>query len=93
MDVPNPNQMDVLAKYPQHSGRLLGVIQALGFLAFAVGPAIGGAIAPSPSPSSHPHPHLTLSLTITLPLTRTLTLSQAKVRSRSVAGRRCPSTC
>ena len=33
MDVPNPNQMDVLAKYPEHSGRLLGVIQALGFLA------------------------------------------------------------
>ena len=26
-------QMDVLAKYPEHSGRLLGVIQALGFLA------------------------------------------------------------
>ena len=26
-------QMDVLAKYPEHSGRLLGLIQALGFLA------------------------------------------------------------
>jgi len=51
MDVPNPNQMDVLAKYPQHSGRLLGVIQALGFLAFAVGPAIGGAIAQRGGPA------------------------------------------
>ena len=44
-------QMDVLAKYPEHSGRLLGLIQALGFLAFAVGPAIGGALAQRGGPA------------------------------------------
>ena len=44
-------QMDVLSKYPEHSGRLLGLIQALGFLAFAVGPAIGGALAERGGPA------------------------------------------
>ena len=37
--------MDVVGKYPDHSGVLLGVLQAVGFLAFAVGPAVGGRIA------------------------------------------------
>ena len=34
--------MDVVGKYPEHSGLLLGALQATGFLALAVGPAIGG---------------------------------------------------
>jgi len=33
---------DVVGKYPQHSGLLLGALQAFGFLAFAIGPALGG---------------------------------------------------
>lgn len=44
-------QMDVVSKYPEHSGLLLGLIQALGFLSFAVGPAVGGIIAERGGPS------------------------------------------
>jgi MFS family permease len=36
---------DVVGKYPDHSGLLLGLVQASGFLAFAVGPALGGVLA------------------------------------------------
>eukprot|EP00966_Prymnesium_polylepis_P039351 912997-Prymnesium_polylepis.2 len=36
---------DVVGKYPEHSGLLLGGILAVGFLAFAIGPALDGAIA------------------------------------------------
>ena len=34
--------LDVVGKFPQHSGLLLGLIQAVGFLAFALGPELGG---------------------------------------------------
>lgn len=36
--------MDVVGKYPEHSGLLLGITQAFGFLAFALGPTIGGIV-------------------------------------------------
>ena len=37
--------MDVVSQYPQHQGLLLGTAQALGMLAFAAGPALGGILA------------------------------------------------
>ena len=43
--------MDVVGKYPQHSGLLLGLIQAIGFLAFATGPAVGGMLGSSAGPA------------------------------------------
>jgi MFS family permease len=43
--------MDVVGKYPEHSGLLLGIMQATGFLAFAVGPAIGGLIGEHGGPA------------------------------------------
>lgn len=32
--------LDVVGKFPQHSGLLLGLLQAVGFLAFALGPEV-----------------------------------------------------
>ena len=43
--------MDVVGKYPDHSGLLNGVIQAVGFLAFALGPALGGVLAERAGPA------------------------------------------
>ncbi|KAL1525428.1 hypothetical protein AB1Y20_020286 [Prymnesium parvum] len=43
--------MDVCGKFPEHSGLLLGALQATGFLALAVGPAIGGALADRSGPA------------------------------------------
>lgn len=51
--------MDVIGKYPDHSGTLLGVLQAVGFLAFAVGPALGGRMAERLGPTA---PFLALGL-------------------------------
>ncbi len=42
---------DVVGKYPEHSGLLLGALQAFGFLAFAAGPAIGGYISEKSGPA------------------------------------------
>jgi len=42
---------DVLAKYPEHAGVLNGIVQAVGFLAFAVGPALGGWLGTRYSPA------------------------------------------
>lgn len=36
--------LDVVGKFPNHSGLLLGLVQAVGFLAFALGPAVGGRL-------------------------------------------------
>ena len=41
--------LDVVGKFPQHSGLLLGLIQAVGFLAFALGPELGGRYVACPS--------------------------------------------
>ena len=43
--------MDVVGNFPDHSGTLLGLIQAVGFLAFAVGPTIGGWLAERTTPA------------------------------------------
>ena len=43
--------MDVVGKYPERSGLLLGAVQAIGFLAFAVGPAVGGVIGERGGPA------------------------------------------
>ena len=40
--------LDVVGKFPQHSGLLLGLIQAVGFLAFALGPELGGRYVDCP---------------------------------------------
>ena len=45
-------QMDVVGKFPEHSGQLLGTIQAMGFLAFAIGPACGGIICERVGPAA-----------------------------------------
>ena len=42
--------MDVVGKYPAQAGLLNGVIQAFGFLAFAIGPFLGGILAQRYSP-------------------------------------------
>ena len=42
---------DVVSRYPDHSGFLLGALQAVGFLAFCAGPAIGGVIAERAGPA------------------------------------------
>ena len=41
---------DVVGKFPEQSGLLLGLIQATGFLAFALGPALGGPRAKARKP-------------------------------------------
>lgn len=51
--------MDVVGNFPDHSGTLLGLIQAVGFLAFAVGPTIGGWLAERTTPAM---PFLVLGL-------------------------------
>lgn len=43
--------MDVVGKYPARSGLLLGAVQAIGFLAFAAGPAVGGVIGERGGPA------------------------------------------
>ncbi|KAL1525022.1 hypothetical protein AB1Y20_019897 [Prymnesium parvum] len=37
--------MDVVSKYPEHKGFLLGTVQSMLLLAFAAGPALGGIMA------------------------------------------------
>ena len=37
--------MDVVGRYPEHTGLLLGTTQAIGLLAFAGGPMLGGLLA------------------------------------------------
>ena len=59
--------MDVVGKYPQHSGLLFGIVQAVGFLAFALGPALGGALSERYSPSL-PFRLISLILLVTTPL-------------------------
>jgi len=44
--------LDVVGKYPAHSGLLLGLIQAVGFLAFAIGPEVGGRVTARYGPTA-----------------------------------------
>ena len=43
--------MDVVGKYPSQAGLLNGVIQAFGFLAFAIGPWVGGVLTQRAGPA------------------------------------------
>ena len=59
--------MDVVGKYPERSGLLLGAVQAVGFLAFAAGPAVGGVIGERGGPAL-PFVLLGTALLLTTPL-------------------------
>jgi len=59
--------MDVVGKFPEHSGLLLGMVQAIGFLAFALGPVVGGMLSERGGPAL-PFMVLGAILTITAPL-------------------------
>ena len=59
--------MDVVGKFPEHSGLLLGMVQAIGFLAFALGPVVGGMLSERGGPSL-PFMVLGVILAITAPL-------------------------
>ena len=60
--------LDVVGKFPQHSGLLLGLIQAVGFLAFALGPELGGRLLRRYGDPTMPFKVLAAVLLLTTPL-------------------------